>query len=152
MHLGNYLKLIHHAELDLADACRHVARDHADEADVSILCRLFAEEAEEHARKIESFAGKYGEDAPEEPERLRSELFQGTRKGGLGLLRDLHDLYLMATEVDISWTMIEMAAQGVRDKDLLEVVKACDGETEIQLAWLRTRLKEGAPQALIVAA
>jgi hypothetical protein len=30
--------------------------------------------------------------------------------GGLGLLRDLQDLYLMTTECDITWTMIGQAA------------------------------------------
>jgi hypothetical protein len=33
-------------------------------------------------------------------------------------LRDLHDLYLMAAECEISWTVIGQAAQGVRDNDL----------------------------------
>jgi hypothetical protein len=39
---------------------------------------------------------------PDEPDRLYSELLKGTRQGGLGLLRDLHDLYLMASECDIA--------------------------------------------------
>lgn len=87
----------------------------------------------------------------DEPDRLHTELFKGTREGGLGLLRDLHDLYLMASECDISWTMIGQAAQGVRDKELFEVVNACDGETSTQLKWLKTRMKQAAPQALIAA-
>jgi hypothetical protein len=82
---------------------------------------------------------------------LHSDLFAGTRTGGLGLLRDLHDLYLMASEVDISWTLVGQAAQGVRDKALFETVTSCDGETATQLRWLRTRMKQAAPQALLVA-
>jgi hypothetical protein len=31
------------------------------------------------------------------------------------------------------------------------VVRGCEGETELQLKWLRTRLKQAAPQALVVA-
>jgi hypothetical protein len=100
---------------------------------------------------LEPFARRYAEEAPDEPERLHSELFGGTRTGGLGLLRDLHDLYLMATECDISWTVVGQAAQGARDSDLLAVVRDCEGETAIQLAWLRTRMKQAAPQALVVA-
>jgi len=30
-------------------------------------------------------------------------------------------------------------------------VASCEGETELQLAWLRTRMKQAAPQALVVA-
>ncbi|MDP9293702.1 MAG: hypothetical protein M3O90_04620, partial [Actinomycetota bacterium] len=76
---------------------------------------------------------------------------RGARSGGLGLLRDLHDLYLMATECDLAWTLVGQAAQGARDRELLDVVARCEGETAIQLKWLRTRMKQAAPQALVVA-
>ena len=89
-------------------------------------------------------------EALDEPERLHSELFQGTRQGGLGLLRDLHDLYLMATGCDISWALIGQAAKGARDDALDEVVQRCESDTTIQLRWLRTRMKAAAPQALVV--
>jgi hypothetical protein len=151
MHLAHYLGLIHKAERDLADAFRKVAEGHKQEPDVFYLCHTLAKQCDRHAEKLEPFVERYGEDAPEEPDRLHSELFQGTRKGGLGLLRDLHDLYLMASECDISWTLIGQAAQGARDKELFEVVNACDGETSTQLKWLKTRMKQAAPQALIAA-
>lgn len=47
--------------------------------------------------------------------------------------------------------MIKQAAQGLRDTELLDVVTDCDGETAIQLKWLQTRMKQAAPQALILA-
>jgi hypothetical protein len=104
-----------------------------------------------HASALAPFAQRYGDDAPDEPDRLHSELFAGTRSGGLGLLRDLHDLYLMACEADMAWTMIGQAAQGARDGDLLEVVYSCETETATQMRWLSTRMKQAAPQALVVA-
>ncbi len=151
MHLASYLGLLHLAELKLARAYLAVAQDHGHEPDVETLCRRFADQCTDHADTLAPFAERYGEDQPEEPEPLHSELFGGTRSGGLGLLRDLHDLYLMATECDITWTMIGQAAQGARDTDLVEVVKACEGETATQLKWLKTRMKQAAPQALVVA-
>jgi NADH dehydrogenase/NADH:ubiquinone oxidoreductase subunit G len=87
----------------------------------------------------------------EEPERLHSELFAGTRQGGLGLLRDLHDLYLMATECEVTAALVGQAAQGARDADLLDAVERCRGEVAQQLKWLRTRMKQAALQALVVA-
>ena len=69
----------------------------------------------------------------------------------LGLLRDLHDLYLIACECDIAWTLIGQAAQGARDRELLAVVQTCEAETAIQINWARSRMKEAAPQALVVA-
>jgi hypothetical protein len=149
--LAHYLGLLHRAQLNLADAFREVAAAHSDEADVEHLCSKLAGECEDHASRLEPFAERYGEDAPNEPDRLHSELFRGPRSGGLGLLRDLHDLYLMATECDMAWTLVGQAAQGARDRELLAVVARCEGETATQLKWLRTRMKEAAPQALVVA-
>jgi len=151
MQLTHYLGLLHHAETQLAAAFRDVAEDHDDEVDVAHLCRQLAQECERHAEQLQPFAARYGETADDEPDRLRSELFAGTREGPLGLLRDLHDLYLMATECDIAWTLIAQAAQGARDGDLLATVRACEGETAVQLRWLKTRMKQAAPQALVVA-
>ena len=70
--------------------------------------------------------------------------------GNLALLRDLHDLYLMACESAISWTMIRQASQGARDHELLELAE--DGETDTagHIAWITTRMKEAAPQTLVV--
>ena len=151
MQLAHYLGLLHNAQIELAAAFREVAGAHGDEVDVANMCERLAAECDRHGEQLEPFARRYGEDAPDEPERLHSELFKGPRSGGLGLLRDLHDLYLMATECDIAWTLVGQAAQGARDRELLAVVQGCEGETAIQLKWLQTRMKEAAPQALVVA-
>lgn len=151
MHLAHYLGLLHKAQDTLGDAFHEVATSHHEEPDVYLVCEKLARQCEDHSRQLAPFARRYAEDAPDEPERLHSELFGGTRRGGLGLLRDLHDLYLMAAECDLSWTVIGQAAQGVRDDDLLAVVQRCERETAIQMRWLRTRIKEAAPQALVVA-
>ena len=151
MQLAHYLGLLHRAEAHLADAFREVGDAHADEADVFQICDTLARECDRHAEELGPFARRYGEDASEEPARLHSELFSGTREGPLGLLRDLQDLYLMATECDIAWTLVGQAAQGARDPDLFAVVQACEGETATQLKWLKTRMKQAAPQTLVVA-
>jgi hypothetical protein len=57
----------------------------------------------------------------------------------------------MATECEVTWALVGQAAQGARDADLLEVVERCRGEVAAQLKWLRTRMKQAAPQALVVA-
>ena len=151
MHIAHYLGLLHRAELNLGQAFREIADGHRDEADVFHIANKLAKECDSHGERLKPFAERYGEDAPDEPDRLHSEIFRGTREGGLGLLRDLQDLYLMAAECDIAWTLVGQAAQGLRDEDLLAVVRACEGETSTQLKWLRTRMKQAAPQALVVA-
>lgn len=150
MQLAHYLGLLHRAQIDLAAAFREVGDAHRDEPDVYHDCERLARQCDDHAEQLRPFADRYGEEADDEPDRLHSDLFQGTRSGGLGLLRDLHDLYLMACECDISWTLIGQAAQGARDEDLVAVVERCESETAIQMKWLRTRMKHAAPQALVV--
>ena len=151
MHLVNYLGYLHRAELNLAEGFRKVADGHAEEADVYHTCNTLAEQCETHAEQLGPFVERYGEEKPEEPENLYHELFDETRSGGLGLLRDMQDLYLMAHACDISWTMVGQAAQGARDRELLETVNACEGQTATQIKWLKTRMKQAAPQALLVA-
>ena len=151
MHLAHYLGLLHRAQINLAEAFRQVAEAHGEEPDVARLCEQQASRCDRHAEQLAPFARRYAEDAPREPDRLHSELFRGTRTGGIGLLRDLQDLYLMAAECDICWTVVGQAARGARDPALLEVVERSEGETAMQLKWLRTRMKQAAPQALVVA-
>jgi hypothetical protein len=151
MFVAHYLGLLHRSQTNLAEAFRQVADAHGDEPDVRTLCTRLAKQCDTHAEKLAPFAKRYREDAPDEPDRLHSDLFQHTRTGGLGLLRDLHDLYLMAAECDMAWAVIGQAASGIRDADLLRVVGQCEGETAGQLAWLRSRIKQAAPQALVVA-
>jgi hypothetical protein len=151
MQLAHYLGLLHRAEAELAAAFAEVAAAHEDEVDVHLLCTKLARVCTGHEEALKPFAERYGEEAEDEPDRLHSELFRGTRDGPLALLRDLQDLYLMASECDICWTLIGQAAQGARDDELLEAVQRCEGETAIQVKWLRTRMKQAAPQALVVA-
>jgi hypothetical protein len=151
MQLAHYLGLLHRSETELAKAFGEVGTAHADEADVHRTCAVLAVQCAEHAERLAPFARRYGEGAGREPERLHGDLFAGTRTGPLGLLRDLHDLHLMASECDICWTLVGQAAQGARDRDLLAVVTACEAQTAEQLRWLTSRMKEAAPQVLVVA-
>jgi hypothetical protein len=58
---------------------------------------------------------------------------------------------VLATLVQTTWTVIAQGAQGLRDRELLEIANTSNAETSRQLAWLHTRMKVAAPQALIVA-
>jgi hypothetical protein len=151
MHLANYLEYLRKAETNLAQGFRETGVGHQEEVDIFHTADTLSRQCEAHAEKLAPFCEKYGKEASTEPDRLYDELFRGTRSGGLGLLRDLQDLYVMASACDISWTMIGQAAQGARDEDLLAVVEDCEGQTANQLRWLTTRMTQAAPQALLVA-
>jgi hypothetical protein len=152
MHLATYLGLVDEGEKTLADSYRQVAAGHADDADVHHLCTRLATECDGHREQLAPVVERYGEQREEEPERLHAEGLSGTRTGGVGLLRDLHDLYLLVSYLDIAWTLVGQAAKAVRDEELMAVVTHCEGETSTQLKWLTTRMKEAAPQALVASA
>ena len=151
MLLAHYLGLVHRSEGELARAYREVAERHADEPDVYAMCQLLAKQCDEHVCALGPFVDRYGEEEQSDPQDLHSDLFDEPHDGSLGFLRDLHDLYLMASEADISWTVIGQAAQGARDQSLLETVRDCEANTATQLKWLKTRIKQSAPQTLLVA-
>ena len=150
-HLATYVGLADHSEQTLADSFRAVAEGHAHVADVFHTCHQLADWCDDHRQRLAPAVQRYGEQDVAEPERLRADALSATREGEVGLLRDLQDLYLLATLVHSTWTVITQGAQGLRDCELLDVAQHCDAETARQLAWLETRLKVAAPQALIVA-
>ena len=152
MNLDIYLGMLHQAEQTLAESFRQVADGHGAEPDVHFLCHTLANQCDHHSTLLLPVVQRYGEDRSDnEPERLHAQGLSHTRSGPVGLLRDLQDLYLLASLVDVTWTMVKQAGSALRDKELLAVVEQCDAETAVQLRWLQTRMKQAAPQALVAA-
>ncbi|MFP3466999.1 hypothetical protein [Leifsonia sp. SIMBA_070] len=152
MKLPVYLTLLAESESTLADSFRKVADAHGDEPDVHFLCLTLAKQCDDHRKKLDPVIDRYGgSTTDDEPERLQADAIEEARSGPLGLLRDLQDLYLLASLTDVTWTMVKQAAQALRDADLLTIIAGCEHETSVQLRWLMTRMKQSAPQALIAA-
>ena len=151
MHVGNYVGLLHASEEQLVDAFLAVADHHRDEPDIESTCHLLASWSRQHLQTIKPLIERYNEQKSKEPERLTHALFEGTRKGSLALLRDLHDLWLLANEVSLCWTVLAQAAKALRDTQLQAACAECSKETERQIAFLLTRIKQSAPQSLVVA-
>jgi len=153
MALATYLALAHRSEQTLADSFRVVGAGHAQHPDVLFTCRALAEFSDDHVRRLAPLVQRYGERRHggdvEEPERLHADGLAQIRQGPVGLLRDLQDLHVLGTLVQTTWTVLVQAAQGLRDRELLELARAAGGETSRQLSWLNTRMKAAAPQALI---
>jgi hypothetical protein len=150
-HLSTYVGLADHSEKTLAEALRTVGEGHARAADVFHTCHLLARMSDRHRAALAPAVARYGEDDVEEPERLHADGLAGARPGEIGLLRDLQDLHVLASLVQTTWTVIAQGAQGLRDRELLDVATTSNAETSRQLSWLNTRMKVAAPQALIVA-
>jgi hypothetical protein len=146
MHLAEHLDRLDRALVALAAALREVAADHPDEVDVVHLAGAQARLCDDRSRDVRAFTERYAERAAG-----TSELSVRPPAGGSGLVHDLHVLYLMAAECDLGWTVVGQAAQALRDGDLARLAADGGAETATRLAWLRGRLKQAAPQALVVA-
>jgi hypothetical protein len=142
--LGLALERLLSGEQRLARDYRAVAERRRDDHDVHHECSSFARQCEAHAEALRPHIRRYAKGAsvdapgPAIPE-----------PGGLELLDDLRSLFLAAEGVSILWMMAGQAAQAARDRELLDVVRSCHSETELQVKWLVARIKVAAPQALV---
>lgn len=150
MQLANYLTMQHRAEQELAAAFRRVAEAHANDPDVYYLCHTFGGQTARHIDLLAPIEDRYARSAPPAPEQLHDRPFAGPRPGLIGLLRDLHELHQLASGCAIVWRLLGQAAQGARDGELIRAVEACEGQANLQVRWLRSRLSQLAPQALLV--
>jgi hypothetical protein len=154
MRLGVYLGFVDSAERELAEAFDQMAERHAEEPDVRENLTFLASWSRQHLERLAGLLKRYGESPQREPRRLARAMFGGLldrRSGGVGLVRDLHDLWLLASEVHMGYIVLEQAGQGLRDPELETGAKEMGQETYRQIGWLRTRIKAAAPQALIAA-
>jgi hypothetical protein len=149
-HLTTYIGLADHSEKTLADSYHAVAEGHAHVTDIFHTCQMLAEWSEDNRKALAPIVERYGEADVDEPERLHAAGLAEAREGEIGLLRDLQDLHVLASLVQTTWTVIAQGAQGLRDRELLDVAQHANGQTARQLRWLDTRMKAAAPQALIV--
>jgi hypothetical protein len=147
MNLKIYLGMLHQAEQTLAACFREVVAGHGTEPDVHFLCHTLAGQCDHHGEPLLPAVQRYGEDISDnEPERLHAQGLSQTRGGPVGLVRDLQDLYLLASIVDVTLAMVKQAGSALRDQELLDVVAKRDSETAVQPLWLQTRMKQAAPQ------
>ena len=68
----------------------------------------------------------------------------------LDLISCVTDRFLLVTEAHLAWMILLQAGKALRDKELIAACTKLGGETDGQRSWLQTRIKQAAPQALLV--
>ena len=104
----------------------------------------------EHSEDLQPCIQRYGETQEKEADKLLEVLQPSHHKGPLSLLRDLHDCWLLAQESHISIVVLKQATQALRDDEMMELLQRMSEHNSRLLAWLKTRIKQTAPQSLIV--
>jgi len=159
VNLDKAISDVQDAEAELARELRVIGERHAAEHDLYHLGHTLARRCASHLEGLVPFAERYGakphtDDVAQSSgvmETLREKGAQilGRRESpGLLLLNDLRTLYLGAQQAEINWVILAQAAQAVRDPELLQTANKGRQEAETRGKWLRSRIKETAPQTL----
>ena len=143
-----FLDMTLQSEEQLAEAFKQVAEQHIAEPDIHATCMLMASWSSADAERLTPFIAAYHNDRSPKPDGSIKKLFEGPRSGGLGLLRDLHDLWLLANEVHLGYEAVGQAAKALQDRPLVDVCDRSLNKADRQIAWLRTRIDQAAPQTL----
>ena len=122
MMLPVYLELLRKAEQALASSYRQVPEGHGAPPEVYHLCQTLVKPCDQHEQALAPVIGRCGKRPDGEPERLHAVEISETRSGRVGLLPGLQDPSLLASMVDVTWMMVEQAALGLRDEQLIRVV------------------------------
>lgn len=144
------LGLLQQAHADFANACRSVMATHFEESEIQQGLARLAEFSEDAVQQFRPHGERYQTHEAKQPSKLRETLFPEARPGAFGLLRDLQNLVLLATESDGAVTSLTKAAHELRDEALLRVCGHVKEQTKRQLAWLLTQVKHRSAHTLVV--
>jgi hypothetical protein len=153
------LEELHRSENELAAQLLAVSDRHKAEHEVFHVARDLAVWSQDHVREIARIGRKYDLELDPEPagdptvlQWIRQEVSDrlGHRSApALMLLRDLRSIYMEASGVFVDWELVGQAAQGMRDRELLDVTQQCRPQTLRQSKWANAQLKEKATQILV---
>jgi hypothetical protein len=159
MKIGLALEELHRSENDLAGQLLAMSDRHKADHEIFHVARDLAVWSQDHVREIARVGHRYGLDLDDEPqgdptllERLRQEVSDRLGRHpapALLLLRDLRSVYMDASGVSVDWELVAQAAQGVRDRELLDATRRCHPQTLRQAKWANAQLKVHATQILV---
>lgn len=159
MKIDLILRELHRSENDLAKKLLHVSDRHKVDHEIHHLARDLAEWSQRHVREIAEIGRDFGLDLDQEPEgepgwaeKLRergSELVGRRSEPELSMLIDLREVYTMAAGVSVDWEMLGQAAQGIKNRELLDFTKRCHPDNLRQMRWANGKLKETCTQILV---
>jgi hypothetical protein len=150
------LRELHRAETGLARDLLALADRHRAEADIFHVARDIAVWSQIHVRRLASAGVEHGVrlDAeprcthPRAPVRAVARPLRRRRSPGLLLLADLRHVHRLAAGVSLDWELLAQAAQGMKERPLLELAQDCHPQTLRQMRWANAQLKQSATQVI----
>src|SRR5204862_514042 len=113
--------LLRDAHVEFAEAGRSVMKTHFEESEIQAGLTHLAEFSNEAVQRLRPHVARYDKEEADQSARLRETLFPAARPGAFGLLRDLQNLVVMASQSEVMLTSVLKTAQELRDEALLAV-------------------------------
>ncbi len=149
-HVADYLALLVQNQQDLIEAFNEVRQRHHAEPDVESLCGLFASWSQQSHGLLEPFLQQYGKPHKSEPRSLRKGLVLPHAPTPFGLVRDLHELWMLTQDSLMSIDALSFAAASLRNEAFVQALDQIRQRSAQQRDWLHTRIHETAAQAIAV--
>ena len=156
--VGVVLQDLHDAEVHLHLELQRIGERHAADHEIAHVVRDLAAWSADHVERLAGEARRFGLEldtaAPATNplvagvRRKSSELLGRRHASAVLLVNDLRQLFGQVSLVHLDWVLLGQLAQATRDESLLSVSESCRAETERQLTWTETRLKESVVQAM----
>jgi Anaerobic dehydrogenases, typically selenocysteine-containing len=148
-HVPDYLGILYACNDEFIKARDMVSQNNATHLDIVSNLRTLKKYSNEAKVLLDPFLDKYGRHIPDEPDRLRKLLFK-KRSGEFSLIRDLQDLFLMASDTQIALEIMKPTAAMLRDKQLRDACEQIIEYNKKQMGWITTQLQLKAPHNLVV--
>jgi hypothetical protein len=150
MQIAVYLGLTIESEVVLQAAYINVANRHKRDPGIRHGCHRAARFTEVRLNSARELSQKFGATSSHDPKLLANALFHGLRADALGLVRDLHDLSVLANQSLLCWTAVSQACKALHDRTAVATCQVSLKALELEISRLNTEIKEAAPQALTV--
>src|SRR5690349_7547271 len=138
MHIATYIGLVTGSEQVLRDAYLQVSSRHDRDADIRDGCAKQARFTEARVRGAAELGSRFGSAGSRDPKTVRDSLFHGMRVGGVGLIRDLHDLSLLANQSLLYWTALYQGIRALHDRVPESICHENIVSVERDISWLTT--------------
>ncbi|MCZ2816018.1 hypothetical protein [Modestobacter sp. VKM Ac-2984] len=159
MKLGLAIEELHRSENHLAHALLAASDRHKTDHEVFHVARDIARWSQDHVQALAAIGADYGVELDADPADDPS-LLAGLRQKaaeavgrrpepGMLMLADLRHIHREAAGVSLDWELLAQAAQGTKQKELLELTQRCHPETLRQMRWANGKLKASATQVLV---
>ena len=148
MRVAYYLGRLEYGERELTKALRKLGERYAQDYEISEVSHQLAGWSWAQVSAVLSFADTYGK--IEQPAARSRRPAHPRPAPGLALLLDLQEVLLIAHAARTDCTILYQSARTLKDKALEQYCADCGDQIDRQIAWLCTRIKVMAPQAVTV--